>query len=213
MATLEEIALVAHEANRAWQRVTQDPAPSPAWESAPVWQRESTLEGVRHALDGATPQDLHDRWAARKLADGWTYGPVKDEGERTHPCLLPYDRLPAEQRVHDRLFAAVVSALAHGDVPAPALAPAPSRAPSVGRIVHYVSYGTPGGEHTPQCRAAVVTEVGEHTDKLHRAPPPVGLAVLNPTGAFFNQGVPYGEGEQRAGGTWHWPERTAPGRA
>ena len=31
--------------------------------------------------------------------------------------------------------------------------------PSVGRIVHYVSYGTLGGEYGKECRAAVVTEV------------------------------------------------------
>jgi hypothetical protein len=69
--------------------------------------------------------------------------------------------------------------------------------PSVGRIVHYVSYGTPGGEYASQCRAAVVTEVvSEGT---------VGLAVLNPTGAFFNQNVKWDEGQ--AGGTWHWPEQ------
>jgi len=32
--------------------------------------------------------------------------------------------------------------------------------PTVGRVVHYVSYGTPGGEYTSQCRAAMVTEAG-----------------------------------------------------
>lgn len=32
-------------------------------------------------------------------------------------------------------------------------------APSVGRVVHYVSYGTPRGEYTSQCRAAIITEV------------------------------------------------------
>ena len=73
--------------------------------------------------------------------------------------------------------------------------------PSVGRIVHYVSYGTLGGEYASQCRAAVVTEVpaddGEQT---------VGLCVLNPTGQFFNQDVSYHEGAHK-GGTWHWPER------
>jgi hypothetical protein len=44
----------------------------------------------------------------------------------------------------------------------------------------------------------------------------VSLAVLNPTGMFFNQGCrheePY-DGEvhsghsRMTGGTWHWPER------
>lgn len=70
--------------------------------------------------------------------------------------------------------------------------------PSVGRIVHYVSYGTPGGEYEQECRAAIVTE----TDSSHT----VGLAVLNPTGVFFNRTVTYDE-FGKAGGTWHWPER------
>lgn len=77
--------------------------------------------------------------------------------------------------------------------------------PSVGRIVHYVSYGTPGGEYTPQCRAAIITEVADGVEEDRRAEV-VSLAVLNPTGMFFNQGCRHSEGAQ-TGGTWHWPER------
>jgi len=81
--------------------------------------------------------------------------------------------------------------------------------PSVGRIVHYVSYGTPGGEYTSQCRAAVITAVNESRDTsfpdvTHILG--VSLTVLNPEGMFFNQQVPFNEDEKR-GGTWHWPER------
>ena len=73
--------------------------------------------------------------------------------------------------------------------------------PSVGRIVHYVSYGTPGGEYESQCRAAVITAV--HTEFL------VDLAVLNPEGMFFNREVTHSGVALSAhgGGTWHWPER------
>lgn len=71
--------------------------------------------------------------------------------------------------------------------------------PSVGRIVHYVSYGTPGGEFASECRAAVVTAVSDDVDT-------VSLCVLNPTGCFFNQGIQHSDGIN--GGTWHWPERT-----
>lgn len=76
--------------------------------------------------------------------------------------------------------------------------------PSVGRIVHYRSYGTPGGEYLPECRAAIVTEVDTPPEN---APwmEPVGLCVLNPTGQFFNRGVKHDE--EKSGGTWHWPER------
>jgi len=70
--------------------------------------------------------------------------------------------------------------------------------PSVGRVVHYVSYGTKGGEYESACRAAIVTEAHEYV---------VGLAVLNPEGMFFNRLVQYREGFEDIRGTWHWPER------
>lgn len=89
-------------------------------------------------------------------------------------------------------------------------------APSVGRVVHYVSYGTPRGEYTSQCRAAIITEVvpleGEEAALAEVESWPedqrcrVGLAVMNPTGMFFNQGVHQDE-HSKLGGSWHWPER------
>lgn len=75
--------------------------------------------------------------------------------------------------------------------------------PSVGRIVHYVSFGTPGGEYPSVCRAAIVTEAAEGATEVDW---PVGLAVLNPSGMFFNRDVAHSDGDHR-GGTWHWPER------
>jgi hypothetical protein len=88
--------------------------------------------------------------------------------------------------------------------------------PSVGRTVHYVSHGTPVREdgsqaYTAQCRAAIITEVGEYPPGIpvaarHNVAVPVGLAVLNPGGLFFDRGVMQSEiGHE--GGTWHWPER------
>jgi len=68
--------------------------------------------------------------------------------------------------------------------------------PTVGRIVHYQSYGTPGGEFKSEPRAAIVTGVVDE-ETVH-------LCVLNPTGQFFNQNVKQGNG----GGQWNWPPRT-----
>lgn len=74
--------------------------------------------------------------------------------------------------------------------------------PSVGRVVHYVAYGTPGGEFPAGvCRAAIVSETG---DPEH--PELASLVVLNPTGLFFNRWLKQDE-TQKAPGTWHWPER------
>jgi hypothetical protein len=109
--------------------------------------------------------------------------------------------------------------------------------PSVGRVVHYVSHGTPpradGSQaFTAQCRAAVITEVDPEE------PNRVGLLVQNPTGLFFHPlaaggstfhdgaavpgapdcPTPHEDGPFRycacgwmeahyTGGSWHWPER------
>ena len=75
-----------------------------------------------------------------------------------------------------------------------------STPPTVGRTVHYVSYGTPGGEFKSTCRAAIVTEVSE--DRAD--PEEIGLAAVNPTGIFFDRQVRHSE-DPHTGGTWHWP--------
>lgn len=111
-AGVEQVARVCHEANRAWQLATGDPAPSPPWDDAPQWQRDSAVAGVREALDGASPEQLHEAWVQAKLADGWQYGPAKDADRRTHPCLVPYAELPVDQLRKDHLFRAIVTALA-----------------------------------------------------------------------------------------------------
>ncbi|MFE0763670.1 RyR domain-containing protein [Streptomyces smyrnaeus] len=116
MASAESIARVCHEANRAWQLESGDPHPSPRWEEAPQWQRDSAIEGVRRARAGASPEQLHESWCEHKRGEGWRYGPVKDAERRTHPCLVRYGALPEAERRKDALFAAVVAALEEGMV-------------------------------------------------------------------------------------------------
>lgn len=108
----EEIARVVHETNRAYCRILGDFSQEP-WENAPQWQRDSAVAGVAaiRANPATTPRESHEGWLRHKEADGWTYGPIKDVGAKTHPCFVPYDELPAEQRVKDSLFGGVVRAL------------------------------------------------------------------------------------------------------
>lgn len=106
------IAVVAHEANRAYCRALEDYTQMP-WQYAPAWQRESAVAGVRFCIASpdAPPSANHDAWHAEKQRTGWKYGPVKDEVKKTHPCMVPYEKLPLEQRRKDGLFKAVVAAL------------------------------------------------------------------------------------------------------
>ena len=109
--SMHDIAQIAHEANRAIQIVTGDPQPSPHWDQAPDWQRDSAIEGVVKAVGGATPDMLHESWCDYKRAAGWVYGKAKNPVAKTHPCLLPYALLPDEQKAKDAVFGAIVSAL------------------------------------------------------------------------------------------------------
>lgn len=110
MAGVEEIARVCHEANRAWCEANGDTSQVP-YDHAEGWQRDSAIEGVQAALEGATPEQLHESWCAAKVRDGWVYGEVKDAVAKTHPCLVRYDLLPEDQRLKDHLFGAIVGAL------------------------------------------------------------------------------------------------------
>lgn len=106
------VAVVCHEANRAWCAVNGDDTQLP-WSDAPEWQRDSALKGVEFSMANPdAPASLnHDAWTAEKLADGWKFGEVKDPEAKTHPCLVPFEDLPPVQQAKDRLFKAIVGAL------------------------------------------------------------------------------------------------------
>lgn len=74
-----------------------------------------------------------------------------------------------------------------------------TKTPSIGRTVHYHSYGTPGGEFLPEPRAAIVTAVVDWVPDAEV----LSLAVLNPTGLFFHEEVRYSE--EPKPGHWSWP--------
>src|SRR5687768_4180049 len=110
--TTEQIAQVAHEVNKAYCESIGDHSQR-TWHDAEQWERDSALRGVKYALDNpnASPGDQHEEWKAAKVADGWTYGPTKDPLLRLHPCIVPYEDLPREQRSKDYLFRQVVHSL------------------------------------------------------------------------------------------------------
>lgn len=53
-------------------------------------------------------RDTHETWAAAQIARGWTYGPVRSDGAKKHPCLTPYETLPESERENDRNAAAAI---------------------------------------------------------------------------------------------------------
>ena len=47
-------------------------------------------------------ENVHDVWAKTRIEQGWTYGPERDDDTKKHPCLIPYNQLPEEEKVYDR---------------------------------------------------------------------------------------------------------------
>jgi len=113
---LEQTARICHEANRAYCETIGDNS-QPSWADAPQWQKDSAIKGVEFHISNLdagqepSPSASHESWLEEKRAAGWTYGPTKDPEKKTHPCFMPYDGLPIEQRLKDYIFAAIVKSV------------------------------------------------------------------------------------------------------
>jgi class 3 adenylate cyclase/tetratricopeptide (TPR) repeat protein len=47
-------------------------------------------------------RNTHENWAKLRLADGWHYGPHRDDLQKEHPNLVPYEQLSESERHYDR---------------------------------------------------------------------------------------------------------------
>ena len=48
-------------------------------------------------------KNTHECWAAARIRDGWTYGKVRNDIEKMHPDLIPYEDLPEIEKEYDRI--------------------------------------------------------------------------------------------------------------
>ena len=47
-------------------------------------------------------RNAHENWAKLRIAEGWHYGPQRDDRQKEHPDLVPYEQLPESERQYDR---------------------------------------------------------------------------------------------------------------
>uniref|UniRef100_A0A8C7FDW2 Ryanodine receptor 3 n=1 Tax=Oncorhynchus kisutch TaxID=8019 RepID=A0A8C7FDW2_ONCKI len=52
------------------------------------------LEKVRDRL----AENIHELWAMNKIELGWSYGKIRDDNKRQHPCLVDFPRLPETEK-------------------------------------------------------------------------------------------------------------------
>ncbi len=49
-----------------------------------------------------TARSVHERWCSLRRAEGWSYGPERNDRTKQTPCLVPYDELPESEKDYDR---------------------------------------------------------------------------------------------------------------
>lgn len=132
--TVESIAQVAHELNKAYCSSIGDNTQT-SWEEAPQWQKDSAVNGVKFhmANSNATPENSHESWLKQKADEGWKFGLIKNAELKEHPCFCPYSELPAEQRAKDYIFRQTVHSLA-------SMVKVPSATPTRGQQVMSVTF-------------------------------------------------------------------------
>jgi hypothetical protein len=75
--------------------MSDDPA-----QSMPLKDRPDIEEMVEHLA-----VRVHGAWMRQRLAEGWRWGKELDAAQKLHPCLVPYEVLPENQREADRAVA------------------------------------------------------------------------------------------------------------
>jgi hypothetical protein len=120
---------------------------------SPLPAGHAVLPEAFEQLQELLAEHVHDLWARRRIAEGWSYGPVRDDRARRHPCLVPFPSLPEVERQYDRAIGrgVVEALLAQGWRLAPPGGPAP-----------------PDSGHAPQAIEALLRH-GEFLEAMERS--------------------------------------------
>ena len=51
-------------------------------------------------------ENTHDTWARQRIAEGWSYGPERNDSKQQHPGLVAYKDLAESEKDYDRQTAA-----------------------------------------------------------------------------------------------------------
>lgn len=68
----------------------------------PMDTKDVKLPKELENLVEAMAKNVHEVWAEGRIAQGWTYGAERDDVDKKHPCLVPYEELPELEKEYDR---------------------------------------------------------------------------------------------------------------
>jgi len=71
----------------------------------PIDVSDVELDEALMELSEAIAENAHEVWSSNRYAEGWRYGPKRDDGLKQHPDLIPYSELPEGEKHYDRVMA------------------------------------------------------------------------------------------------------------
>ncbi len=46
-------------------------------------------------------RNVHENWALERIHQGWKFGNERNDVSKLHPCLVPFENLPEEEKTYD----------------------------------------------------------------------------------------------------------------
>lgn len=71
---------------------------------SPIDTSTVTLSPAQRQLIEQLAENTHEVWSLKRVADGWRYGPARNDDEKTHPGLVAYGALPDSEKDYDRVI-------------------------------------------------------------------------------------------------------------
>lgn len=68
----------------------------------PIDTTDVELPEELEALVEQMSKNVHEVWSEARIKQGWIYGEQRNDVLKTHPCLVPYEELPEEEKEYDR---------------------------------------------------------------------------------------------------------------
>jgi hypothetical protein len=72
------------------------------YKPAPIDTSKVSLPREIDELTERLSRNAHEVWAQQRMADGWRWGPQRDDARKLHPSLVPYEELPESEKIYDR---------------------------------------------------------------------------------------------------------------
>jgi len=100
--TSQFLTQLAERLTEAADATTPANATTNGYVPQPIDTSDIQLPEELEALVEEMAKNVHEVWAETRIKQGWTYGPERDDKLKKHPCLIPYEELPEEEKEYDR---------------------------------------------------------------------------------------------------------------